>query len=103
MGRVLGQSPEAQRSRRETQRSHYDARRDWERSGQASISEGVYKTEIQPKLKNVTLSAIMNALHVSVVYASHIPKGRRVPHPRHWHLLEQLALTAARGVTTAKC
>lgn len=91
LGRVLGLTAEAQRSRREAQRRHDDARREWERSGENSISEDVYKTEIQPKLRNLTLSSIMKALGVSVVYASHIRKGRRVPHPRHWSMLAALA------------
>ena len=94
IGRVLGQSPEARRSRRETQRRHDDARRAWERSGENSISEEAYKTQIQPKLKNVTLSAIMKAIQVSVVYASHIRRGRRAPHPRHWSALLQLVRTS---------
>ena len=54
------------------------------------MSEEVYKTQVQPKLKDLTLSAIMNALHVSVVYASHIRKGKRVPHRRHWQALAAL-------------
>lgn len=86
----MGRSAEAQPSRGgDATCRHDEARRDWERSGESSISEEVYKTQIQPKLKNVTLSAIMKALRVSVVYASQIRRGR-VPHPRHWHELTKL-------------
>jgi trans-aconitate methyltransferase len=97
VGRALGQSAEAQRSRRDTQRRHDDARREWERSGQSSVSEEVYRTQIQPRLKNVTLSEIMKALEISVVYASHIRRGKRVPHARHWRTLTQLASVSAKS------
>lgn len=89
LGRIVASGVEAQRSRRATQLRHDAARQMWEQSGQRAITEEVYRTQIQPKLKGVPLSAIMNALHVSVVYASHIRRGR-VPHPRHWKVLETL-------------
>jgi len=89
---VLGHSAEAQRSRRDTQRRHDQARREWEQSGKSSISEETYRTQVQPKLKDVTLSAIMKTLEVSVVYGSLI-RRRRVPHRRHWEVLANLVST----------
>ena len=86
LGRIVASGTEAQRSRIATQLRHDAARREWERRGESSISEEVYRTQVQPKLKNVTLRAIMEALQVSVVYASHIRRGR-LPHPRHWFTL----------------
>jgi hypothetical protein len=45
---------------------------------------------IQPRLTRLTVSAIKTALQVSVVYASHIRRGKRQPHPRHWEALAEL-------------
>jgi CRISPR-associated endonuclease Cas1 len=90
-GRVLAHSAKARRARIATKRRHDAARQEWERSGQASISEEVYRNQIQPKLLSMTVSAIKTALQVSVVYASHIRRGKRVPHPRHWPTLAHLS------------
>lgn len=101
LGRIVASGTEAQRSRMATQLRHDAARREWERSGESPISEEVYRTQVQPKLKNITLRAIMDALKVSVVYASHIRRGKRVPHARHWQALAALArcdlLSQSRG------
>jgi len=91
IGRVFAHSPKAQRSRIETMRRHGKARRAWTRSGcRSDISEETFLTEIQPKLMTLTNTAIAHALHVSVVYASHIRHGKRRPHSRHWQALGQL-------------
>ena len=91
LGRILAHSAKARRLRIATKRRHDAARQEWERSGQNSTSEEVYRTQIQPRLKGLTVSAIMKALQVSVIYASHIRRGKRVPHPRHWQVLADLA------------
>jgi CRISPR-associated endonuclease Cas1 len=95
MGRIMAHSANARRSRIATKRRHDAARREWMRTGQTSISGEVYRVQIQPRLLGLTVNAIRAALQVSVVYASHIRRGKCVPHPRHWQLLEQLALTVA--------
>lgn len=90
IGRILAHSPKAQRSRIETKRRHDKARKEWVQSGQNLISEEIYKTEVQPRLTALTVTSIMKTLRVSVVYASHIRRGMRVPHPRHWIALQRL-------------
>lgn len=92
VGRASAHEPASRKKCSETQRRHEAAEREWERSGESSISEEAYRNHVQPRLKNVTLRAITEALQVSVVYASHIRRGNRVPHRRHWQKLEQLAL-----------
>jgi CRISPR-associated protein Cas1 len=89
-GRILAHSAKARRSRIATKRRHDAARKEWDRSGPGSICEEVYRKQIQPRLEGLTVGAIMEALQVSVVYASHIRRGRRVPHPRHWYGLQEL-------------
>ena len=91
IGRIIAHSEKASKSRIETMRRHDLARRSWLRSGQAALPLSVYKTEIQPKLSTLTNSAIMGTLKVSWVYASHIRRGIRIPHPRHWKALAGLA------------
>jgi len=92
-GRMLANSPKAQRSRIATKRRQDSARQEWIRSGQPAISKEVYKNQVQPKLIGITVSSIQTALQVSSVYASHIRRGRRVPHPRHWQILMKLVDT----------
>jgi hypothetical protein len=55
------------------------------------LNEELYKQEIQPRLKAITLSVLASKLNISIPYALDIRSGRRVPHPRHWQTLGQLA------------
>jgi hypothetical protein len=98
VGQASAHEPPARKKCSETQRRHSAARRDWERSSESSISDEVYRTQVQPKLRNVTLSEIMQSLQVSIVYASHIRRGTRVPHPRHWQALCRLIEQTAKLV-----
>ena len=90
VGRIAAHTSNARRSRIATKRGHDAARRQWEQSGQTPIGEEFYRTQIQPKLVGMTVRSIQTTLQVSVVYASHIRRGMRVPHPRHWQALAQL-------------
>ncbi len=96
-GRVAAQSDQAQAFRAETQRRHAAAKVDWQASDLRDwLSEEVYRREIQPRLKKVTLSVLASTLGVSMSYAANIRKSQRIPHPRHWLTLAQLV-----GVTGA--
>jgi CRISPR-associated endonuclease Cas1 len=90
-GRLLVRSAKARKSRIATKHRHDAARREWLQSGQTSISEEMFRTQIQPNLMEMTVSSIQKALQVSVVYASHIRRGKRVPHPRHWQALAEIS------------
>ena len=57
----------------------------------AWLTEETYLGRIQPLLAGITNKAVASALGTSVLYASAIRAGRRVPHPRHWQALAQLA------------
>jgi CRISPR-associated endonuclease Cas1 len=83
-GRIAAQSPEAQARRTATQRRNAGAQRDFEKSTQPRLSESTYRNEIQPRLSDVTIPAIMSALNVCESYAADIRRGRRKPHARHW-------------------
>ena len=91
LGRVIGHTPQAEARRRESKRRHDSERQNWTRTDQPSwLTEDFYVKEIQPRLKDATLSQIALALEVSIPYASDIRKGRRKPHPRHWAALAKL-------------
>jgi CRISPR-associated endonuclease Cas1 len=91
-GRIAAQSDQAQERRAETQRRHVSAKAGWKSSDlPAWLDEKVYRREIQPLLKNVTLSVLASKLGISIPYAVDVRVGRRVPHQRHWLSLAELA------------
>ncbi len=90
-GRAIGQGPEAQARRRETQRRNAEEQRRWSPENlPVWLDENTYLQKIQPQLASKTNSAIAIALSCSLQYAIHIRKGRRIPHPRHWEALAKL-------------
>jgi CRISPR-associated endonuclease Cas1 len=92
LGRIATHSLEAETLRAKTQRKHAAALAAWKPSELPEwLSEETYRTKIQPALAGMTVPAIATALSVSDPYATDIRAGRRVPHPRHWLTLAQLA------------
>jgi hypothetical protein len=90
-GRVAAQSDEAQARRSETQLRHRAASLAWKSSDLPSwLDEKCYLTEIQPRLRQITLSVLSSKLDISMPYAVDIRSARRVPHKRHWLTLAQL-------------
>jgi hypothetical protein len=90
-GRTAAQSAEAQASRAVTQRRNALAQNAWKKSDLPTwLDEKVYAEQIQPRLPEITSSALSSALGVSRQYAINIRAGRRRPHPRHWENLAQL-------------
>ena len=87
-GRLRAQSPLAQASRSETQRRNAVAQHAWKHS--SGLTPQAYAQEIQPRLSNVSISAIATALGVSWSYAADIRRGKRRPHARHWEKLARL-------------
>jgi hypothetical protein len=95
-GWVATQSARAQSLRAETQARHGTAKRAWDPSAHpAWLNEDVYRTKVQPGLRDITVSRIASFLGISWAYASNIQKGKARPHPRHWAKLAELA-----GVTS---
>ncbi len=90
-GRIAAHSARAEARRADTQRRNAAARWSWEPSSQpAWLNEETYARRIQPRLAEISTSAISSALGVSWVYAKYIRLGQRRPHPRHWQALAQL-------------
>ena len=93
-GRIASKSPESRARVAATQRRQAIAQFNWDPNSQPRwLTEDVYRSQIQPLLRNVSLSQIASAIGVSLVYASDIRRGRRRPHPRHWRALAELTLS----------
>jgi hypothetical protein len=91
-GRLAARTPEAQARRAKTQQRQNAALKGWLASSHpAWLDNEAYLKQIQPKLAGITRSAISSALGVSIPYAAEIRSGRRIPHPRHWEALAELA------------
>jgi CRISPR-associated endonuclease Cas1 len=91
-GRVVAQSAVAQSRRSETQLRHRAAMDLWNPSDLPTwLKEKYYLTEIQPRLRRITLSVLSAKLGISIPYAVEVRSARRVPHKRHWQALAQLA------------
>ena len=90
-GRIASHNAEAQQSRSDTQRKHAAAKAAWRASDlPAWLTKEVFVREIQPRLRQITVSAIASTLKVSVMYAMDIRRSRCVPHRRHWRQLAEL-------------
>jgi CRISPR-associated endonuclease Cas1 len=91
-GRLLSHTPEADAKRAENRRRHAAAQKAWDPSDQpAWLDEEAYRRTILPRLASLTVPAIRVAIGVSKPYATNIRFGKRLPHPRHWQSLAQLA------------
>jgi len=89
-GRIASRSAESKTRLAETQRRQTTARWNWDPASQPDwLTEDFYTNQILPRLITCSLSQIASALGVSILYASHIRRGRQ-PHPRHWSGLAEL-------------
>jgi CRISPR-associated endonuclease Cas1 len=90
-GRVVSRTAPAQAKRSKTQIDNQASIRKWSSSDQPSwLTAEFYAEKIQPLTSSLSASLIMSHLSVSRGYAGNIRKGR-VPHPRHWRALAELA------------
>jgi hypothetical protein len=80
----------AQRRRGETNARHGRARHAWEQANPSGSDALVYRSEILPRLRDVSISQLASATGLSASYCSAIRKGERVPHPRWWETLREL-------------
>ena len=91
-GWAATQGSRAQALRAESQTRHGNAKRAWDPTTHpAWLNEDVYRTKVQPGLREITVSKIASAVGISWAYASNIQKGKVRPHPRHWVKLAELA------------
>ncbi len=93
VGRLTAHGSQAQRKRSKTQRYNALLRHAWEPSSQPPwLTEQFYSDKIQPRLAQMSGTAIAKALGVTCAYGSRIRQGRR-SHPRHWEALAELVVT----------
>jgi len=98
LGRIAAFSPEARARRSATQQIKARARYDWKPSDQPVwLTPDFYAKKILPSLVSVSGYSIAKRLTVSHSYANDIRKGR-IPHPRHWKMLAELAEMRKRGI-----
>jgi CRISPR-associated endonuclease Cas1 len=92
IGRKLAQCPDAIAKRAETMLQHRKEIENWKPSDLPEwLTRDVYVNQILPALAKVPKSQIRSALGVSEPYSSYIQSGKRIPHPRHWRVLAELA------------
>jgi CRISPR-associated protein Cas1 len=92
VGREAAQRPEYLAKRSATQRLHRQAIQNWKASDLPSwLTREVYVTRVRPALASVLKARIRLTLGVSEPYSQDIQSGKRIPHPRHWQVLAQLA------------
>jgi CRISPR-associated protein Cas1 len=85
-------TPEARAKLGDKQREQNVARRAWNPADQPEwLDIDAYLTKVQPLLARMTRPAIAAALDVSIKYAGDVRAGTKVPHPRHWKMLAELA------------
>jgi hypothetical protein len=91
LGRISSHAPDAEAKRAATQQINTKAVRNWKSSDQLTwLTENFYIEKVQPILASTPNSSITKLLNVSRGYAGNIRKGR-IPHPRHWQALAELA------------
>jgi hypothetical protein len=83
-------SNRAGRKRGEAISEQHRRNRAWARGANADRDAAWFLSEIVPKLDAYSLSQIAKATGLSLAACSRIRAGTRVPHPRHWELLESL-------------
>jgi CRISPR-associated endonuclease Cas1 len=92
LGRAATHSPKAEALRAATQRRHAAARKAWRPSDNPDwLNEEFYREKIQPRLVSIAVPVISSTLGISKPYATDVRKGYRLPHPRHWKILGQMA------------
>jgi CRISPR-associated endonuclease Cas1 len=91
LGRKASLSGKAQAKRTATQRRNARAQHGWIAANQPGwLTQEAYVSRIQPRLAELTASAIAEAIQVSVGYADSVRKGKVHPHARHWAKLAEL-------------
>lgn len=91
LGRTAALSSDSQARRKETLLRHARAQHGWIAAEHpAWLDQETYVTRIQPRLSELTASAIASAMHVSLGYADSVRKGKVHPHARHWAALADL-------------
>ncbi len=93
--RYQGQDPahggQAARKRGKRIAQQIRARGAWNATHQPEPDVQAFRREILPRLRDVPLSTMARVTGFSPGYCSFIRRGVRIPHPRHWEVLRDLA------------
>ena len=87
------QTPKARRRRGEAIRRTQAENKRWVR-GSTHTEPSVFRSEILPFIKGVSMKQMVEATGLTKSSCSRIRSGKTVPHPRHW---EALALLGGGG------
>ena len=86
-----GLTPEANRKRSEKRRSQRAAELAWDRAHPGPVVRELFAREIAPRLRTISARSLALATGLSVSHCAKVKKGERVPHPKWWPALLQLA------------
>ena len=92
LGCIATHTAIAEARRAATHAKQVEALREWNPAELPSwLDEDFYRREVLPRLSEFTAKKIRVAIDVSHPYATLIKRGYRIPHPRHWMKLAELA------------
>jgi hypothetical protein len=77
-----------------TQRRQRELNLAWEATEVPEMSEAEFRARVLPALLAVPTRRIAETIEVTRAYAKTVQTGKRLPHPRHWVTLRDLAATA---------
>jgi hypothetical protein len=88
-GGIAAQKRGATQARQRRERSQWEAANPTVQSGPQT-----FQRDVLPLIQRLPLSELATATGLSVPYVSQIRRGEKVPHPRHWALLEEIGREA---------
>jgi hypothetical protein len=88
---AAGNDPRRSAVRSEAIAEAHQRNRSWAREHPEQRDEAWFKHEITPKLDGFSLKEMGKATGLSLAACSRIRSGTKVPHPRHWEALRELA------------
>ncbi len=84
-------TPEARAKQAASSTRHAKARRAWEREHGREVDAQRYEREILPRIRAMTVPALVGATGLSSYYCWEIRSGRKRLHERHWDALHKSA------------
>ncbi len=92
--RYRGQDPahggKAARQRGKRVKQESQKRAACNRAHQQEHDDRIFKREVLPHLRNMSLNSIARVTGLSRGYCPFIRRGVRIPHPRHWEAMRDL-------------
>jgi hypothetical protein len=87
-GRDPARTPEALAKLAESMRERSRLLKEWSRDHDEAPDPEAFRREILPKLRDVSISALMQATGLSRSYCAAVRSGKKTPHVRHWDALK---------------